>query len=101
MRNPWVKKNPLLSMWLSGANTALSVARSRAMTESKRQATAIMRLGAKQIAGFWGCLDGTAFSEKEEAVLGRVFKTIWQNSGESTAQTLVRMFAQTRVLMRS
>ena len=30
MKNPWLKKNPLMSMWLSGANAMLGVARSQA-----------------------------------------------------------------------
>ena len=28
MANPWTKKNPLLSMWLSGANAVAGKARS-------------------------------------------------------------------------
>ncbi len=27
MKNPWLKKNPFMSMWLSGANTVLNSAR--------------------------------------------------------------------------
>jgi hypothetical protein len=53
MRNPWLKKNPLMSMWLSGANTVIGSARSRATAEAKRQATAIMAEGTKQMVGFW------------------------------------------------
>lgn len=42
MRNPWLKKNPLLSMWLSGANTVMSHARvqaRRASTTAAKKAT--------------------------------------------------------------
>ena len=53
MRNPWLKKNPLMSMWLSGANTVIGSARSRATAEAKRQATAIMAEGTKQMVRFW------------------------------------------------
>jgi hypothetical protein len=53
MRNPWLKKNPLMSMWLSGANTVMGSARSRATAEAKRQATAIMAEGTKQMVRFW------------------------------------------------
>ncbi len=58
MKNPWTKKNPFMSMWLSGANAAIGSARGRATTESKRQANAIVTEGTKQMidlwAGAWG-----------------------------------------------
>ena len=53
MRNPWIKKNPLLSMWLSGANAVAGSARSRVTAEAKRQAATMMTTGTKQIVGFW------------------------------------------------
>jgi hypothetical protein len=53
MRNPWLKKNPLMSMWLSGANAVIGSARSRVTAEGKRQAAAIMAHGAKQMVRFW------------------------------------------------
>jgi len=34
MKNPWLKKNPFLSMWLSGANSVASHARSQAAAEA-------------------------------------------------------------------
>lgn len=53
MKNPWTKKNPWLSMWLSGANAITGAARSRAVAESKRQATAMMTKGIRQMTAFW------------------------------------------------
>lgn len=53
MKNPWTRKNPLLSMWLSGANAVAGSARGRATAAAKRQATAMMTKGAKQMVGFW------------------------------------------------
>jgi hypothetical protein len=53
MRNPWTKKNPLLSMWLSGANAVAGSARSRVTAEAKRQAATMMTMGTKQIVSFW------------------------------------------------
>jgi hypothetical protein len=47
--NPWTKKNPLLSMWLSGANAVAGKARSAGAAEAKRQQTSL----AKQTASFW------------------------------------------------
>jgi hypothetical protein len=36
MKNPWTKKNPFMSMWLSGANTVIGSARGRANAAAKR-----------------------------------------------------------------
>jgi hypothetical protein len=54
MRNPWIKKNPFLSMWLSAANSVAGSARGRAAAEAKRQAATMMSEGTKQVANFWG-----------------------------------------------
>jgi hypothetical protein len=53
MRNPWIKKNPLMSMWMSGVNSVMGSTRSRATAEVKRQAATMMAQSAKQIARFW------------------------------------------------
>jgi hypothetical protein len=53
MRNPWIKKNPLMSMWLSGANAVMGSARSRVAAESKRQAAAMLAEGTKQMVRLW------------------------------------------------
>lgn len=53
MKNPWMKKNPLLSMWLSGAHTVLGSGRSKAIAEAKRQSAAMMAEGTRQILRFW------------------------------------------------
>jgi len=53
MRNPWLKKNPLTSMWMSGANAVMGAARSRASAEGKRQAATMMSHGTKQVSRFW------------------------------------------------
>lgn len=58
MKNPWLKKNPLMSMWLSGANAVAGSARRRITAESKRQGAAMMTRGMKQVTDFWtGALD--------------------------------------------
>ena len=49
MANPWTKKNPLLSLWLSGANAVAGKARSAGTAEMRRQQTSV----AKQAARFW------------------------------------------------
>ena len=53
MKNPWIKRNPLMSMWLSAANTVAGSARSRLTAASKRQAATMMTRGAAQVADFW------------------------------------------------
>ena len=53
MKNPWLKKNPLLSMWLSGANAAASHVRSQAAAEASRQARLIAAQGAREVMKFW------------------------------------------------
>ena len=53
MKNPWLKKNPFLSMWLSSANTMLGAARGRAVAQSRRQAAAMMTEGTNQMLQFW------------------------------------------------
>jgi hypothetical protein len=53
MKNPWARKNPFLSMWLSGANAVAGVARNRIMAESKRQAATMVTQSTKQMTEFW------------------------------------------------
>ena len=56
MKNPWTKKNPFMSMWLSGANSVAGAARGRVAAESKRQTTAMTNEATKQVLGFWSGL---------------------------------------------
>ena len=37
MQNSWLKKNPLMSMWLSEANRIAALARAQATAQAKRQ----------------------------------------------------------------
>jgi hypothetical protein len=53
MKNPWTKKNPYMSMWLSGANAMTGAARGRASAAAKRQAQTAMNEGMKQALNFW------------------------------------------------
>mgnify|MGYP003288939198 CR=1 FL=1 len=53
MTNPWLKKNPWLSIWMSGANAVLGSARGRATAEARRQATATTTHAAKEAVRFW------------------------------------------------
>jgi hypothetical protein len=53
MANPWTKKNPFMSMWLSSANSAMGSARAQATAATKRQVAAAQAESAKQIVDFW------------------------------------------------
>ena len=53
MANPWMKKNPFMSMWLSAANSVLGTARARVTAETKRQAAAAQADATRQILDFW------------------------------------------------
>ena len=57
MSNPWLKKNPFMSLWLSGANKVVGSARAQATAATKREAakagTAIAAAAAQQVTEFW------------------------------------------------
>ncbi len=51
--NPWTKKNPALSLWLSGANAVFGATRNRAKAEMGRQVATASAETTKQIIRFW------------------------------------------------
>ena len=53
MSSLWTKKNPALSLFLSGANAWAGSARGVLTKEVRRQQAAAMSTGAKQLATFW------------------------------------------------
>ena len=53
MTNPWLKKNPFLSMWLIGANTVANGARGRIASQAKRQSTIAVNKAASDIFTMW------------------------------------------------
>jgi hypothetical protein len=53
MKSPWTKKNPWLSMYLSGFNSVAGSVRGQAAAAAKRQASAAMAYGMKQWADAW------------------------------------------------
>ena len=62
MKNPWLKKNPLMSLWLSGANKVAGAARGQAAAAVKREATRASKdavaEGTRQVLDFWGGAPG-------------------------------------------
>jgi hypothetical protein len=53
MANPWLKKNPFMSMWLSGANAVAGSLRGHAAGQVKRQTTTAMTKATKDVLDFW------------------------------------------------
>lgn len=53
MSNPWTKKNPLMSMWLSSANRAMGATRGQVASAAKRQIAATQAEAVQQIVDFW------------------------------------------------
>jgi hypothetical protein len=53
MNNPWTKKNPLMSMWLSAANKAVGSARGSATSAVKRGVAQTQADAARQVLDFW------------------------------------------------
>lgn len=52
--NPWGKKNPFLSMWLSGANAALGSTRSQMTAAMRRHTNAAIADGTRYVLALWG-----------------------------------------------
>ena len=53
MRNPWTKRNPFLSMWLSGVNKAASVARGQVAAEANKQRANLTRDTSRIWSNSW------------------------------------------------
>lgn len=53
MRNPWLKKNPFLSMWLSGANRLVGSVRGHATAQARRQVNAAVAAATKDNLKLW------------------------------------------------
>ena len=53
MNNPWMARNPFLSMWLSAANSTLGAARGQALSFARQQQAAMMNEAGKAMFAFW------------------------------------------------
>lgn len=53
MTNPWLKKNPFMSMWLSAFNMAANTVRGHAISQTKRQAAAATTRARKSFVDAW------------------------------------------------
>jgi len=66
MSNPWLKKNPFMSMWLSGANSVANTARVRIAAEAKRQTTAAVTKATSDMFSAWPGSSRPATSKKRK-----------------------------------
>ena len=65
--NPWLKKNPFMSMWLSGANSVANSARGIIAAEAKRQSTTAMSKATNDMFSLWtGAVTSTAPSRRKK-----------------------------------
>lgn len=53
MPNPWLKKNPFMSMWLSAANRTAGSLRGRATAQAKRQVNAAVTKATTENLKVW------------------------------------------------
>lgn len=51
MSNPWLKKNPFMSMWLSSANSVANSARGRITAAVKRQSKTAVTQATNDLLG--------------------------------------------------
>ena len=58
MKNPWIKKNPFMSMWLSGVHRAIGASRGQIAGSIQREARKSAGANAEALTGqvleFWG-----------------------------------------------
>ena len=53
MKNPWLSRNPFLSLWLSGANRVLGAAQGHTKNYARRQQGAVMNEASRAMLEFW------------------------------------------------
>ena len=53
MSNPWLKKNPFMSAWLSGANKVAGSVRGKATAEAKRQMATATKNATNDLLSIW------------------------------------------------
>lgn len=53
MSNPWLKKNPFMSLWLSAANRAAGSMRAQATSQVKRQVKAAVTEATRENLKLW------------------------------------------------
>lgn len=64
MPNPWLKKNPFMSMWLSAAHRMAGSFRGQAAAEAKRQVRAAAADAAKENVKLWSAAGSAPAAKK-------------------------------------
>lgn len=66
MKNPWLKKNPFMSMWLSGANAAAGHARAGATSAVRRGSNEAVSAATQAVLGaFWPGVKATPAKKRK------------------------------------
>ena len=95
MSNPWLKKNPFMSMWLSGANSVASSARGRIAAEAKRQSTIAVNKAASEMFSIWTNAMGVPRAEaKEETVVARCLRRTCPAANVRRSSSWSKLFAR-------
>lgn len=66
MSNPWLKKNPFMSAWLSAANSATGAARGRASAEVKRATRTASTQATQDLMALWTAPFTAAASKRKK-----------------------------------
>jgi hypothetical protein len=53
MSNPWLKKNPYLSLWLSASNAMTGAVMAQTKAQARRQAATASTLALREVAEAW------------------------------------------------
>jgi hypothetical protein len=64
MPNPWLKKNPFMSMWLSAANRTAGSLRGRATAQAKRQVNAAVTKATTENLKAWSAAASPSAAKK-------------------------------------
>ena len=68
MSNPLTKKNPFMSLWLSGANKAAATGKGLLAAAARKQQSAMVRDATKMTQDFWsGILTPSASRKRGKA----------------------------------
>ena len=65
MSNPWMKKNPFMSMWLSAANKTIGSAKGTATSAAKRGVALAQEDATRQVLEFWSVKPSKAVPRKK------------------------------------
>ena len=89
MSNPWLKKNPFMSMWLSTANSVAGSMRGQATAEAKRQVNAAIAEATRENLKVWNAAVKPAAAKPVVAKAPASAPTVAASSNGSTPPSAV------------